>query len=404
VDNCDDASYQKTLDCQSSCLRLVPDVGIGERIQALRLERVSGRGLPVEGTIAVEMASAFKVAYHQKKLAAYLNGERIVPACLELDLSTECNRSCSLCPSTTGGSVHRLGLDFITRLLADLAGETRGLLLSGGEPTMAETFTEALRIARKNGFLEIAVVSNGDFLSEDSVAEALLRDATTVRVSLYDWSHADPTELRDALCRIEKLRKRIESTGSRLQIGIGALTTAENALRIPEVVRAVASAGAHWIYFHPMCVRWAEGTPQRVDQSGVWEAIDGFRASNADGFGIFSFADRYGEHDIRFDGYHAAHFLLVVGADGMNYLGAEVKYQPMHILADLNEPWNENFLWGDKRLARVAAVRSKTYPALASRHRGVLYNHVIQGWLDDEKLSTGHERQGEMAFLYPHIL
>ena len=52
-----------------------------------------------------------------------------------------------------------------------------------------------------------------------------------------------------------------------------------------------------------------------------------------------------GFDELRFSAYHAAHFLLVVGADGKNYLGAEVKYQPAFILWDLKNNWREDFLW-----------------------------------------------------------
>ncbi len=352
----------------------------------------------------VEMASPYKVTYHKRKLEEYLDRERIFPACLELDLSTECNRHCPLCPSATGKSASRVELGFIERLLGHLGGETRGLLLSGGEPTMAVTFPDTLRIAREQGFLEIAVVTNGDFLSEDVIAEALCAHATAIRVSLYDWTHTSEADLRSTLHRIERLRARIEKTKSPLQIGVSALTTTENAPTIDEVGRAVASAGAHWIYFHPFCICWEEGAPQRIGQHGVLEAIADFRNTTADGFGVFTSPDRYVEREIRFDGYHAAHFLLVVGADGMNYLGAEVKYQRQQVLADLGRRWDENFLWHEERLARIAAVRSDTYPAIGSRHRGVLYNHVIQELLNCGTTSFDDERAGETSYLYPHIL
>ena len=357
-----------------------------------------------EGVEMVEMASPYKVTCHKAKLEAYLDRERIFPACLELDLSTECNRHCPLCPSATAKHTSRLELGFIERLLGHLGGETRGLLLSGGEPTMAVTFPDTLRIAREHAFLEIAVVTNGDFLSEDVVAEALCTHATAVRVSLYDWSRTSEEDLRGTLHRIEHLRAQIEKTKSPLQIGVSALTTTENAPMIAAVSRAVASAGAHWIYFHPFCIHWAEGAPQRIDQHGVLQAIADSHNTSADGFGVFTSAERYVECDIRFDGYHAAHFLLVVGADGMNYLGAEVKYQRQHNLADMGQGWDANFLWHEERLARIDAARSDTYPALGSRHRGVLYNHVIQELINCETPSFDVEQTGETSYLYPHIL
>jgi hypothetical protein len=286
-----------------------------------------------------------------------------------------------------------------------MEGQTKGLLLTGGEPTLAPTFPEVLRMAREHGFIDVAVVTNGSFLGREEVGAALLAHASAVRVSIYDWAVESCAGLDLTLDHIETLRSSIDKERSALQIGVSILTSKENVDGLPLVGQKAMSAGAHWVYFHPMCTKWGTGSPARVSQEGVLARIQTFEESQPDRCGVFVCGDRYVDTDLTFNGYHAAHFLLVVGADGMNYLGAEVKYQPRHIIADLNGTWHNDLLWQSQRLDRIASVSSKTYPAIRSRHRGVLYNDFIEG------LKGG--RGGPLAqsipastdgFMFPHIL
>ncbi|MBA7687510.1 GTP 3',8-cyclase [subsurface metagenome] len=352
-----------------------------------------------------EMASTFKITYHREKLESYLRDESIFPATLELDLTSACNRKCPNCPSTTNLPSYNLDNDFIERLFSRLEGETRGLILTGGEPTMAPNFPEILRMARRYGFVDVVVVTNGTFLNEGKVASALLTDASAVRVSMYDWSAESCRGLLPTLKQIEALRSRIDREGSQLQIGVSALTSKENANMLSTVTQQTLSAGAHWIYFHPLCTNWDSGSPLRVDQKDVLNRIEECQTDQLDCFGVFVFRDRYMEGDIEFNEYHATHFLLVIGADGMNYLGAEVKYQRQHIITDVAGNWRNDFLWQSQRLQRIQDVTSRTYPAVGSQHRGVLYNDLVEQFIQvrqkdfDESLLVPEKR-----FLFPHIL
>lgn len=353
----------------------------------------------------LQIASAHKILYHKKKLEAYLCNQQIIPATLELDITTECNRRCPLCPSTTSLYSSKLDLGFIERLFASLEGQTKGLLLSGGEPTMSPIFPKVLKLAQEYGFIDIAIVTNGSLLDNEQVATALCSYASTIRVSIYDWNGESNTELQATLERIKDLRTRIEGEGSRLEIGVSVLTSEKNVNTLNILTREVSSARAHWIYFHPMCIRWDKGAPERVNQLGVLERINEFQKEQPNEFQIFTFPERYVENKIEFSGYHASHFLLVVGADGMNYLGAEVKYHPQHIIANLMDNWDDNFLWDKKRLDLINSVNSTKYPPLASRHRGILYNHVIQDLINHNERSTEriNSKYG-IKYAYPHIL
>jgi pyruvate-formate lyase-activating enzyme len=352
-----------------------------------------------------EIASAYKVAYHHDKVEAYLRGERIYPACLELDLTAACNRNCALCPSTGSLASYSLSLALIERLFAALERQTHGLLLTGGEPTMAPTFGPALAQARARGFREIAVVTNGLLLHRPAVIKALLSHVSVVRVSLYDWTARSSMGAAPIFRRIEGLRRRVEQEGSALQIGISALTTSENAAGLAAITRQAADAGAHWIYFHPTCVHWDVGAPVRVSQEGVVETIEGLKRSVGNGFRVLTCADRYKENGMEFHGYHGSHFLLVVGADGINYLGAEVKYQARYAVSDLTGAWDSRFLWDKKRLAQIRGVESAAYAPLGSRHRGALYSNVLEELIAGRQ-SSNHLAwaKEENAFFYPHIL
>ncbi len=352
-----------------------------------------------------ELASAYKVAFHKEKLEAYLRKEQITPATIELDITSQCNKRCPYCPSTTSEYQNSLEPSFIERLFTRLEGETRGLLLSGGEPTMDPNFPKVLRMAREHGFVDIAIVTNGSLLDDEQVSAALCAYASSVRVSIYDWTKESRVEFQSTLNQIRRLKSRVESEGSKLQIGISALTSRENADLIPSVAQEVSAAAADWIYFHPLCVRWDVGAPDRVNQYKVLAKIRETQESSSDGFQVFTLPDRYVEQSVDFSGYHAAHFLLVIGADGINYLGAEVKYHPQYAITDLSSEWNDDFLWKKDRLKRIETVTGQTYQAVASRHRGVLYNHLIQGMIDSSSKSVDPASTSRgVACMFPHIL
>lgn len=281
------------------------------------------------------VASPLKVTWHHDKVQAYRRGESIYPATLEMDLTTTCTRSCEDCPSSRSRAHAHLDRQFVDRLFGVLGGRTRGLLLTGGEPTMAELFGWTLAEARRRGFEEIAVVTNGNLLGREAVAEALMRLASTIRVSLYDWASPSCSGPEPTLRQIELLRTQIEAAGSPLKIGVSLLTSADRADKLIPMAEAARSAGAHWAYFHPVCVGWGKGVPLSVPQTRVLAILNAWRAGLPEGFDAYVAEERYANTPLSFEAYHGAHFLLVIGADGLNYLGAEVKYHPMCLFPSL---------------------------------------------------------------------
>jgi MoaA/NifB/PqqE/SkfB family radical SAM enzyme len=353
-----------------------------------------------------EMVSAFKVAYHRERLESYLRNEPVFPVTLELNLTAKCNRKCPDCPSRLGSAHMSLSAGYVERLFAYLKGHTKGLIVTGGEPTLSPAFPDVLQMARRdNGFEDIVVVTNGDCLGDAKVSSALVSYASAVRVSLYDWTATSFTGLEGTLRRIEALRKRVDSSGSPLEIGVSALTSSANADVLGEVADLAYSAGAHWIYFHPTCTRDIAGGASRLVQKAVLDKIKTCQEQRREGFEVFVLRERYESVNVEFEGYHAAHFVLMIGADEKNYLATEVRYQPHYVIWDLTRGWSNDFLWQDLRLERIRSVTSNAYPAQGTMNRGVLYNTFI------EKLKHGarkltDETAGIPAdgFHLPHVL
>ena len=270
---------------------------------------------------------------------------------------------------------------------------------------MAPLFPRALHMARQRGFEEIAVVTNGSLLDQPHIAEALLAYVTTIRLSMYDWDEGPQEEVGLTLRKIETLRNLIERADSKLQIGISFLTSTNRAMLLGKMAEAVWSAGAHWIYFHPLCTKWGLGCPELSDQEGVLAVISEMQHRASFKNQVFMLRERYEHAPLEFDGYHAARFLLVIGADGKNYLAPEVKYQASGVIADLGNGWNDTFLQERHRLARIRSITSRAYPPLKSRHRGILYNHFIEHLNRNEKSASGSFGGGPTTnFLFPHIL
>jgi MoaA/NifB/PqqE/SkfB family radical SAM enzyme len=350
-----------------------------------------------------DVASMYKIGFHRDRVEAYLKGDKIFPVTLELDITSQCNRNCPDCPSTRASQKYNLNPEFIHRLFSSLEGQTRGLLLTGGEPTLSPLFSETLRTAREKGFVDIAVVTNGSLLDQPAVQDALLRYASTIRLSLYDWERSVCNTFESTIRKIESLRKKIDQNGSRLQIGISALTSEKRLEKLQALTDTVQAAGVHWVYFHPLCTKWKIGRPTPTEQAGVLDKIREIQVKSKLGNRVFFSRERYEEFPLEFRLYHSAYFLLVVGADGKNYLGPEVKYHPRFAAIDLNGTEDGRFLWDARRMDFINSIGSEDYSAIRSRHRSVLYSHFID-YLQNTEDRSPWESIPKKDFYFPHIL
>ncbi len=353
------------------------------------------------------MYANHKIALNLAQVDAFLSGKNIFPRTIEMDVTTRCTRKCPLCPSAGSRLPHMtLTPEFVDRLFGVVEGETRGVIFSGGEPTFSPHFVELLRIARRRGFREVAVISNGSELGRPEIQDALMQHATSVRVSLYDWHLTSPPapSFFDQLAKVAALRKRIDAEGSTLEIGVAMLTSQQRLERLIPAAKLAAGSGCHWVYFHPLCTDWERAKPVQDNQEGVLEAVAAIEAEVPWGVQVQIPKERYTRYPLRFSAFHSAHFLMQVGADGRNYCAPEAKYQPDCAIADLNQNLDDGFLWRRERMGAIAALDSQRYGFAGTRHRGSMFSDFLERCLQGEPEPVATLRAArEQDFLYPAL-
>ncbi len=94
------------------------------------------------------LSSEYKIITHRERVADYLAGKEIMPVSIEMDLTSRCNKSCHNCPSSNSECHWNLDLADIENFFKEMSGHAKGLLLSGGEPTISPVFAKTLELAR----------------------------------------------------------------------------------------------------------------------------------------------------------------------------------------------------------------------------------------------------------------
>ena len=348
-----------------------------------------------------------KVTTDHQKIEAYLKGEQIYPTTIEMDLTQLCTRACSGCPySVSRRPGLTLQMPFLDRLFSILGPHTPGIVLSGGEATLVPHFPETVALAKQKGFKQIAVISNGGNIHKTKVIDALLENVTAIRVSMYDWQENESEYFITSLKKIEGLRNRIEKEGSKLEIGASILTRSEWNHRYESVGRQALNAGIDWLYFHPYCIDWDKKYPIQADQTGVLEAISHLENVAPKDANIQVPFERYNEKPLYFEKLHGSHFLIQVGADGINYAGPECKYEKEAELLNLHEYMEDDFLWHPQRLKILNELNSDNYRFIGTKHRPVIFSDHIQKVIqsaNNEKEKDSLEESSD-HFSYPNII
>jgi MoaA/NifB/PqqE/SkfB family radical SAM enzyme len=286
-----------------------------------------------------------------------------------------------------------------------LGPHTPGIVFSGGESTSVPHFPETIALARKRGFKEIAVISNGANIHVPKVQDILLEQVTSIRISMYDWQENDSDSFLSTLRKIERLRHRIEKEESKLEIGASILTRKELNHRYASVGLKALNAGVDWLYFHPYCIDWDTEYPTQADQTDVLDAIEKLKEMAPKNANIQVPYERYDKTPLYFEKLHGAYFLIQVGADGINYVGPECKYEKDAELLNLNEYLKNDFLWHPRRIKQLSEINSGNYRFIGTKHRPPMFSDYIQ-----KLISLRHRSESEGLtepsnhFAYPHII
>lgn len=127
-----------------------------------------------------------------------------------------CNQCCIICSNPENNNTISLeqGKAFLDALMAD--GDYKGVIITGGEPTMSEDLPEYLKYCAEKKFPSVLITNGQKMASEDYVKSLKRSGLTKAVLSLYS---ADPkvqgrlTGNPDSLNNINKAARNIEKIG-----------------------------------------------------------------------------------------------------------------------------------------------------------------------------------------------
>ncbi len=176
----------------------------------------------------------------------------------DLKVGFACNNRCVFCAQGDKRTAcAALPLEELIRRLELVRGTTRGLVLTGGEPTAYKHIVALVLAARRMGFNPIQIQTNGRMLSYDKMLHALLAaGATEFSPSL----HGSTAEMHDGLTRAPgSFDQTVAGIGNAVASGAIVVTnsviTKSNVNDLPALTALLASLGvknAQLAFVHPV--------------------------------------------------------------------------------------------------------------------------------------------------------
>lgn len=188
-----------------------------------------------------------------------------------IDVTNRCNLSCDFCfaNAQVQGRVYEPSFEQIKEMLAALREErpvpTPAVQFSGGEPTLRDDLPEIIELAKKMGFLQVQVATNGVRLGKDPKYAQTLRDAGLSTVYLHFDGVSKKTE---PLLEIKK--KAIEHCRNAIQ-GVVLVPTIINGVNDHEAGDVIRFAAENvdvirGVNFQPIAFTGAASTGERKRQ------------------------------------------------------------------------------------------------------------------------------------------
>lgn len=169
-----------------------------------------------------------------------------------------CNNRCVFCAQ--GEKRRQCGIvppDQLALRLTGVRGVGRGLVLTGGEPTLHKNLVTLVRLARRLGFSPIQLQTNGRLLSHAPVMKALLAAGVSeVAPSL----HGSTADIHDALTRApgswaESVAGIRNAVASRVRVITNSVIVRANLQDLPALVDLFGTLGvrqAQLAFVHPV--------------------------------------------------------------------------------------------------------------------------------------------------------
>ena len=166
-----------------------------------------------------------------------------------LQLTRECRQHCRFCSNPPSGvELTEVELRAMVDDLVDRAYD--GVILTGGEPTIAPLLVPAIRYARQRG-LFVRMITNGFRIAERPFLEELVSAGLThVHVSLHSSRHSIHdflTQTPGSWARIDDALRNVAAVG--ITADINTVINAYNSDHLDETVRDVVARHPHVRHF-----------------------------------------------------------------------------------------------------------------------------------------------------------
>jgi uncharacterized radical SAM superfamily Fe-S cluster-containing enzyme len=162
-----------------------------------------------------------------------------------IDITNRCNLSCPVCFADAGQSPDEPSIDQITAMMQTLRDQRPvpcpAVQLSGGEPTMREDLPQIVALAKKMGFAQIQVATNGLKLAADlELCRDLVRSGLCTTYLQFDGVTPEPYETlrgRNLLTIKRQAIENLRMAGQMSIVLVPTLAKGVNDAQVGDIVR-----------------------------------------------------------------------------------------------------------------------------------------------------------------------
>jgi len=159
-----------------------------------------------------------------------------------IKVTSECNQDCIFCDSNVGSDPALYSMRRVESQILERNGLTR-LNITGGEPTICSNLGEYIKLAKKAGYRDIAMLTNGNRFSEKKYASQIKKSGLTEAIiSVYHYDSG----ISDALSKVKgSFQQKLKGIDNLINLGIEVTVNivifSGNYKAIPKLVRFLHS-------------------------------------------------------------------------------------------------------------------------------------------------------------------
>ncbi len=201
-----------------------------------------------------------KLMYHIKRVASWLDGEKIYPIYMEISPSGTCNHRCSFCSvDFMGFKKNFLDAPVLIERISELSSlGIKSIMFAGeGEPFLHKDMSKII-VHTKNSGIDVGITTNG-VLMRPGISDAILDSVEWIKISLnagtpetYSKIHGTSAEdFNKVVSNMEYAVKRRSRQKSKCVLGLQILLIPENSHEVITLARRAKDMGVDYLVVKP---------------------------------------------------------------------------------------------------------------------------------------------------------